>query len=242
MVITNSWSVVLDFDGTLIGSSYRSLPEVLLQNLPADSEMRMEVSSLSRSCASRYRAGLLSPAEEVAWLEETCRIFAGHGLRDRQISDCLAGVRLRHGVRECLKQLRRRGVPVGIVSFGFAPFIRAVLNRNRADHLVTDVMAQELVFDETGTCVSWVSGTAATPSLKGRRSVAFSLSHGVPKSRLLAVGDSIGDRNLGCLKRNRIGLVEDQLDAAAIASFTHQVLVTSSFDPVTDWLLDKIDR
>jgi len=237
----SNWAAVFDFDGTLISSEYTAAFVVLMQHPLVSDVMVTELEDLTRKYIGLYRSDSMSLHDEIAWVEAAAEIFSRHELREQVIDDVFSGVAVRPGVRECWVKLRRRGVPIGVVSYGFAPFIRSILRQNGLLEMTSGVMAQELIFDDAGRCSGWTSGSAAIPRYKGLRSVAFASAYGVNRGQILAVGDSSGDKNLGHLKRYRLGVVEKPEDVSLVSPYMGEVIVDPDFTAVADWLFSKID-
>jgi phosphoglycolate phosphatase-like HAD superfamily hydrolase len=184
----------------------------------------------------RVKQVALTADEEAVWIDLTARAIVDGGLAWATAEEAVAQVELRPGVRECWEELRADGHCIGIVSYSIAPFIRMLLKRHGVAHLVQEVLAQDISFDGLGRASGVVPGTSVTPSSKGTRSLEFAARCGVPMERLLAVGDSEGDRNLGGYRRNRLGLAETEAERIALEPFMGEAVLVADFQPVRAWL------
>jgi phosphoglycolate phosphatase-like HAD superfamily hydrolase len=186
-------------------------------------------------------AGRLTLAEQRAWLLETVEIYARYDLKLSAALAALDDVKTRPGVWKCLQSLKYHGIPAAIVSYNSANLIRHVLERNGLTKLVHHVFALELATDLDGRIVGCRPETAVVPASKGHRSRLFASWYGVPTDRIFGVGDTRGDYRIGHLKRNRLGVGDTREYLDHIRPVMGDVVnVGLSFDPVTDWLRQRI--
>ncbi len=233
-------AVVFDFDGTLIhkhGSLCRTVDDAALSP-----EANQEMVRLREQYLDLAIRGQLTSEKEADWLMKTLDAYVNDGLTPERAHEALRGVILRPGARQCLEWLHREGVPVAVVSYGVTPFIEAVLRSNGSRGFVDRIYATELaVSSETGRFCAYDAASLVLPLNKGEWSRHFADANGVPHERLIAVGDSGGDKFLGHLKERRIGIAKDEAEAAKFGSHMGQVVITEDFAPVTEWLTRTID-
>lgn len=234
-------AVVLDFDGTVLRKPNQSVFHLIKTRAGLSDQAAERITEVQRTYIDKAIAGQLSRIEERQWLEREARLWINDGLTTTAAARALADSRVRRYVGECLVWLKQRRIPVAVVSFGIRPFIQMVLHAHGLGDLVDRVYALELTVDfRTGRYTGFLPDTMVTPSTKGTWSHKFARRHGVPLDRLLAVGDTRGDRQLGHLKSNRFGLAMDEEEAERILPFFHQVAVTEDFRPAWTWLKRRI--
>ncbi|MBU6142157.1 haloacid dehalogenase-like hydrolase [Patescibacteria group bacterium] len=238
---TAKWAVVLDFDGTLIPPSYGSLYDVIdTHGMSRTYHCRAE--RMRKHYLAKALESGLTRAEQKQWFADTVALYADAGLTMRTINRTLANIRFRDGVSACLMDLRSRGIPVAIVSYGIAQFIRAALVWQGLEMLIDKVYSTRLTFDAHGKVVGFDPKTSVYPFNKGAFSRRFADVHGVPYRNILAVGDSpSGDRLLGHLKENRFGLARTEEGRKKLLEVMGDVAIDAqSFAPATEWLLEKV--
>ena len=187
------------------------------------------------------QSGLLTARQERDWLFGEAKLFVEAGIGDEHIFDAMAEIKLREGLRDCLVDLALRKVPVAVVSYGIADFVEMVLILNNIRLLVDHVYAMRFKRHKSGTITGLDRNTAVFPSTKGVCSLNFAKFCKVPAKRILAVGDSLGDRALGYLQENRFGIASDEQHARALRTFMGEVVVTKSFAPAHQWLVKKLE-
>ena len=233
------WVVVFDCDGTLIPKSYGSLYDIVDKNgglngkyLKASDEMRRHYLSLPT----------LTLKDQKDWFIDTMHGYIQSGLTVDTIIAALRGVKFRVDVLDCFQRLKNRNTPQAIVSYGIAPFIHQVIKENSAHGLLDKVYAAELFFNDDLQVNGFDMDTVVFPENKGEFSLKFAKLQGVPPERILAVGDShVGDRNLGYLPENRLGIAEDAAQAEKLKACMGHVVISHDFAPVTRWLEEKMD-
>lgn len=226
--------IVFDNDGTLTPKMY-SLYSVVDALLPEDA--RQQLVRTTESYMQMLHRGRLSRRNEVAWLEASCKMYVRHGLTRSAIESAIGKMPLRPGAPECFHEADAANLPTAIVSYGIKPFIEIMLDHNGLLDVVSKVYSTHLRFSKrNGKVVGYDLDTVVTPSMKGHCSREFAGMHGVKRTRIFAVGDSVGDRMLGYLKKNRVGIVEDHADVPKVARHMHEVIVSAHFSPVRDWL------
>lgn len=238
----SKFAVVFDFDGTLTPKKFVSTMAIVDQAglLSPGALQNMEV--MRKSYLGLYSSGQLSDDKEREWLQRTAAQYAQDRLSVAGAHQALAAVTLRPGVKECFQWLEDANVPVAIISYGIQPFIDSVLDHHGAGLLVQLIYACRMVTSGDGSCyVDWIKNTAVSPGDKGEKSRRFAELFGVSPEQLLAVGDSRGDRCLGFLRENRLGLADHAADAAKIAPIMGEVVITEDFSPVQAWLRNKMD-
>ncbi len=235
-------AVVFDFDGTLTPKKTGSLFSVV-DAAALSPAANAEMQRLRTLYLGRAVNGTLTIEEETSWLEETLVAYIKDGLTQDRVRESLRGVVLRPGVVECLEWLWRFGVPVAIVSYGATPFIEEVLEQNGTRSYIDRIFSATMeVSPESARFHSYDRASFVLPVDKGGWSRWFATTHGVLHENLIAVGDSGGDKYLGHLKERRLGIAKDDADAAKIAQFMGEVIVTEDFAPVTDWLRRTLNR
>src|SRR3989338_1609509 len=232
--------VVLDCDGTLTPKGKALLPVIDVRAVTPEATASLQ--ALRDKYLARALSGELSPAQERDWLGGCLEIYVRLGLNLARGCSAVAELPIRPGVRDCLRELRRRHIPVAVVSYGVAEFIEAYLARHRCLHLVRQIYAARLFWHQGGEQpTGYDRRSLVVPSNKGWWSRRFARLYRVPPSRILAVGDSGSDRTLGGLRENRFGLAKDETEAGVIAPFMGETAIDDSFDPATEWLLKKIE-
>lgn len=238
------WVVVFDFDGTLISKSYGSLYDVIDSNGGVTPECKARAEKMRKYYLALAHTGKLTRKYQEKWLVDSLKLYVDSGLSIYKIREILSRVKLRTGVRDCLLQLKARGVPVAIISYGVFQFIEEVLLHHGLKYLVDKIYSADLKLanDKAGTVIGFSKETFIFPFNKGAASREFAYKHGVPYENILAVGDSPnGDKELGHLMENRLGIARDKSEKERLLKVMGSAMVTESFNPVTDWLLDRID-
>jgi HAD superfamily phosphoserine phosphatase-like hydrolase len=227
--------VTKDFDGTCTGAGCATLKYAERMTLDPGGVAALETMRIKyKRLAERNE---MTPAQAMHWLVETLDVYVAQRPSLKVVRQAVAAMPLRDGVRDCLEMLSARGIPVAIVSYGIAAFIRMYLEHHGLARFVQRVYATE-IHEDGGRMVGYDPSTFVVPENKGCWSRRFADEHGVPYGRILAVGDSPGDRNLGHLKRNRFGLA-DTASAEHLAPHFGRVVVTDTFHPAAAWLERK---
>lgn len=234
------YAVVFDFDGTLTNVK-DALVKLVDQGAMPKKALR-ELDALRAKYFTPTMAGHLTPEQQDHWLAGTFDVYVRYGLTLPEAYKAIDHVDMRHGVRLCLSELRKAGVPVAIVSYGVRQFIRRVLSRQGLFNGSFDaICAADLSVDPvTRTVIGYRQDTLVIPANKGDWSRRFADAHGVPYGNLLAVGDTHGDATLGHLKENRLGLAASEEDAAKLRACMGEVHVTDTFHSVSGWLFDRM--
>lgn len=234
------WVAVFDFDGTCIPKSLKSLFNILDKELPQ--ELVLKAQNLRAKYIKKAVRGKLTLEEEQKWYFDTIGIYVEAELAFFQIQAAFENINLREGVAECFEFLRKNNVPIAIISYGVLQFIEAVLRANKALHLVSRIYSGQLKFGrQGGAVIGCDEKTIIFPSNKGRASRDFADTYGVPYESILAVGDSATDARLGYLKKNRLGIIENEAEKKELEKFMGAVLVSDNFLPVRDWLAKKMN-
>jgi HAD superfamily phosphoserine phosphatase-like hydrolase len=234
--------VASDFDTTFTEKAARSLFSFLEDNGGLGAWAKQKILDLRNSYLTRFFAGQLTSADEKKWFNETIAIYIGDGLKMDKVRQILKAVELRKGVDELLKLAKARNVPLAIVSAGIKDFIEIVLEARGVRHLVSEIYATKLLINQqNGDILGYYPDTVVVTADKGTYSRLFAEKYGVPPERILAIGDSAGDRNLGHLKENRVAIVEEDEEAVQVAPYAGHVVVSQDFYPVIEWFSKKID-
>jgi len=234
-------AVVLDFDGTVLRKPNQSVFHLIKTGAGLSDQTIERIGQVQRTYMTKALDGTLTRQEERAWLEREARLWINDGLTTTAAARALADSRIRRYVGECLVWLKQRRIPVAIVSFGIRPFIKMALCAHGLADLVDQIYALELTIDfRTGRYTGFLPDTMVLPSTKGTWSHQFARQHRVPLDRLMAVGDTPGDRLLGHLKCNRFGLAKDQDEAERLRPHFHEVAVTEDFRPAWTWLKRRL--
>lgn len=240
-VETPSHAVILDVDGT-VTRKHEALFAIVSRGLPQKSLEKLRQMHLQYG--SGAKDGSLTKDEERTWLYDSMQVFIDAGLTVQAVKAALAGFTFRPGFRECLEWLRYKNIPTGFDSYGIRSFIKIAMEAAGISYgeLIWTIYAARFDIDlKSGRYVGIDPASFVLPSDKGRWSENFADWMRVPHSRILAVGDSGGDRLLGHLKENRLGLAHDEAEAAIIAPHFGHVIVTDTFYPAFDWLRSKIE-
>lgn len=232
------WAAVFDFDGTFTGKAIGSVVNLIDCALTESALRRSK--RLRKHYLARAHAGLLSQEDEKKWLSGNIKSFVRSRLSKDKIRQILKGVKLRVGSRETLEFLKRHNVPVAIVSYGISDFIQVVLRANKVSHLVDKVYSAKLTYDAKGIVTGFKPRTEVFPSSKGEFSRLFARQCGVPPKRILAVGDSGSDFQLGYLKENRFGIAQNREERRKLGRGMGDVAVTEDFAPALGWFAKKI--
>lgn len=239
-----SCGVVMDFDGTLTSKSVGGVLRVVEDagGLPEPWHEKSRV--LRDSMMARASAGKLSDGEEREWFNKNIQYWEEGKVTLATMRGIYADVKLRDGVRGALWFLKQRKVSVAIVSFGIRDAIEMILQANGALEYVSAIYAARLIADPRdgfgGRVLGYDRATVVFPSQKGACSRQFARERGIPLGNLFAVGDSGGDRYLGYYKRNRVALARDKQEGDRFRRFMGEVIVTESFHPVTEWLIEAM--
>lgn len=234
------WGVVLDCDGTLFRREIRSLISVF-DRLTLPPKAKRETDRLRQYYLPLAMEGRLTPEETLEWLRLTLEIYVRHRVTMKHVHEAMRTVRFRPGVRKCLRLLKKANIPVAIISYGVEPLIREAVALNGAADLVQEIYAAQVSLNRRGRFMAHHPDSYVIPENKGLWSRRFAERYGIGHSRLLAVGDSAGDRKLGTLRRNRLGIAENAREADRIRRYMGRVVVTDDFSPVIDWIREKTD-
>lgn len=237
------WVAVFDFDGTCISRSYKSLYDVVDSQGGLTAECIELAEKMREYYIQRIVAGTLTKREQEKWLADAIGLYVRSELTYSKIGGLLAPVRLNSGVKDCFRMLRQRNIPVAIVSYGIFDFIEIVLSANDCLDLVDRIYSAHLIFGPKGQIAGFEPASAVFPHNKGEFSRIFARRHNVPYQNILAVGDSPkGDAKIGHLKKNRFGVAANESEREKLLTVMGTALVTESFEPVTKWILKKIDE
>lgn len=231
---SGKWAVVYDCDGTLISKMAGALmPIVGRHALPSEVLTRMAV--IKAKYVGPYEAGTLTGFQYRQWLFEEFELYIRYSLSVADWQAALRHVRLRPGVVELMTQLHAAGVPQCVVSGAVGDFVDYVLEVNGARHLVDAVYAARLRHDPRGTVIGYDEGSLVDMDNKGEWSMYFAGLHRVAPQRVVALGDSIGDRRLGHLRANRVGIAESEVEAARLRNLGimgQVVIIDDRLEPV----------
>lgn len=233
MARRNDWAVVVDVDGTLTRKASGALCNVVDSHALHPDGCR-ELAELRERFKPLAIAGKLSYKDELFWLKETFRVYAAYGLRRFGWQRAIDGVELREGVVEAFAWLASHGIPVAAISYGCADFVERLLRRHG---LAADAVYAGRLRHEGELMVGADITTFVVPAFKGDRSKHFADVHDVPHERLIAIGDSGGDRGLGHLAENRFLIAEKHEEAEMLRALgVAEVCLTETFHPALDFL------
>lgn len=236
----NGWGVVFDCDGTLFPKDIGSLME-LVDDRALPTEAKLRTAKLRNLYLQFALDGTLTAEQERDWLIETVRIYSNVRINEDQLRAALHNARLRPGTADGLHELHAAGVKLGIISYGVAPLIQVALELNGVADLFERIYAATMTKNSAGRYEQFDRNSFVVPDDKGEWSRRFALTYGIPDERLLAVGDSGGDRHLGILQENRLGVTEKPEDEKKLLQYMGEVvLVSNGFTPATEWLRRKI--
>lgn len=231
--------VVFDFDGTLTPKEYVSIIKIVEAScLPEP--LRGRTDKLRASYYKNAVPGKDPSRFESRLINSSLRAYRECGLPRTEWRAALREIRLREGVVETIRELTGRGIRVGIISFSVADFIEGVLESNGLGSGVHRVYAARLTHNNRGCVCGWQKQSVVYPLNKGIWSTVFARQFGIPAERLLAVGDSLGDKFLGLRQDLRLGIAKDAEDAKSFAEYMGDVVVTEDYAPVRDWINRQI--
>lgn len=233
--------VVFDFDGTLTPKEYISLIKIVEASCLPES-LRAKTDKLREAYYKNAVPGADASAYERRLINASLRAYVKSGLACEQWKAALSEIKLRDGVSETLNGLTGQGIKVGIISFGVADFIEHVLEANGVNIDLVRIFAARLAYDKVpgGKVVNWYRKSVVHPFDKCVWSAIFARASSIAPDRLLAVGDSIGDKLLGLRKELRLGIAQDAEDAKNLSEFMGEVVVTENYAPVQDWINRQI--
>ncbi len=236
--------MVLDCDGTVIKESICGVITRAGLIIPGFSDDRLQ------ELRSKGISGTLTKEDEIEWFESTLNEIVNARLSISQVFQVVRKIELKPGVMDCLQMLNNFNVPVAIVSYGISEFIAMVIPEEDlgaifASELRLDdgtVTGKKVIFHsrDQRLIVGYDKESIVLPSTKGGCSRQFADFYGVPYENILAVGDSGSDCELGFLKKNRLGIAEDEAHADKIRPFMGEVVISEDFYPVISWLENKI--
>jgi phosphoserine phosphatase len=231
---STGWVAVLDIDGTVTHKETGALWNVV-DRAALHPDGSQELAKLRERFRPAAIAGTLTVTEELFWLRETFRIYVDYGLTRSGWEAAVDTVEIREGILEAFAWFVRHGIPVAAVSYGCADFIERLAARHG---IAFDAIYAGRLRHDGDLVVGADVPTFVVPAFKGERSRHFALVHGVDNDRILAVGDTGGDRKLGHLKRNRFFLAKHDEEAEMLRNLgaAHEVQVTRSFEPALDFL------
>jgi len=231
--------VVFDFDGTMISKKHISCFTIMDNSL--EPKYRQELDRLRHELLPKINTGQLTPEETRKWIFRSIEIYIESGLTLFQIRKVFSNIKLRDRVIETLQFLHKQNIPTAIVSYGIKQFIEAVLEKNGVQNYIDHIYAVSLVTN-MGLVCAYKPETLVFTGNKGRFSFDFAMKHGVWIGKILAVGDSAVDCELGCFQNNRLGIAQDEEEKLKIQKYFGEVMVTEDFGPVLEWLKQKLTK
>lgn len=232
------WAVVYDCDGTIVPKMLGDMLSALMPlvgKLGLVAEAAEAMHAVHDKYAPLFKDGVITPMQYRAWLIEEFELYIRHSLTVADWHRALANVRLRPGTVELMRDLHAAGAPQCVISGAVADFVEYILEINGARPYIDRVYAARLLHDPRGRVVGYDESTIVCMENKGEWSMYFAGIHGIAPRRIVALGDSIGDRRLGHLRANRIGIAENEAEAAALAAhdFMGQVVIVDDhLEPV----------
>lgn len=233
-----NWLFASDVDGTWTARSQTALVQVV-DDYALPPEANAEMVALRKQFTAPASAGCLTPEQEMEWLRKTLDAYVTYQLTRQAWQAALDRVVLREGVVETYAWCASVGLRVCAVSYGCADFIEYVAARHGLQ--IDAIYAGRLIHDGD-LVVEYEEETLTIPAQKGERSRHFADLHGVPHERLIAVGDTGGDRHIGHLKEHRIGIAEtdEAAERLRMLEIMGEIHVTDSFFPVLDSIKRRI--
>lgn len=228
------WAVVYDCDGTLIPKIVGALMPTV-GRLGMGAEGAAQMAAVQEKYVSVFASGGITGLQYRQWLLEELELYVRHQLCVADWHNALRHVRLRPGVVELMTELHAARVPQCVISGAVADFVEYVLEINGARHLVEAVYAARLRHEPRGTVIGFDEDSLVHLDNKGEWSMYFAGLHRVRPSRIVALGDSIGDAKLGHLHGNRVGIAETEEEAEALRRFGimgQVVVVDDHLEPV----------
>jgi len=230
MTRPEDWAIASDVDGTWTPKSVGALVKLVDDHALPESANE-EMIALRELYTPKAIAGLLSQEDEMHWLLRTLDVYVHHGLTRTAWQTALEGVATRPGVAETFAWCAAVGIPTCAISYGVADFVEFIASRNGVK--IDAVYAARLVHDGD-LVVGYDDATLIVPERKGERSRHFADSRGVAHDRLIGIGDTGGDKLIGHLAEHRIGIAENDEQAAKLHALgaMGEIHVGMSFDPV----------
>jgi phosphoserine phosphatase len=234
------YGVVFDFDGTLTPKSLGSLFKIVdTTALPPEAQPDFKV--LRDRYIPLANTGKLSPGLQLELLAQTFEIYIRHRLtRDRWMAAIAGATRFRPGAIETLSALHAAGIPTAVISFGSTDFIEHALDLCGAGTCLTEIFATSMRHDADGLVIGYDPASFVTHENKGEWSREFAMAFGIGFENLLAVGDTAGDRRLGHLRQNRLGLAKDEEERSLLSPHMGMTAIAEDFTPARAWLSAKL--
>jgi HAD superfamily phosphoserine phosphatase-like hydrolase len=237
--------VVFDLDGTLTRKRPKGAPlfNIVDDVMPEVAKKAMYAMREKYEEIEKTRG--LTANDSINWFLEGLVVMSGVGFTVKEAEHAIlnsSSADAREGVKKCFQHLKSLSIPIAVVSFGVAPFIRAFLKRNDLTSLVDRIYGVEFITDHNDRIVDHHGHTIVHPENKDFWSRQFADEWGIAHDKILAVGDSTGDRRLGHHKHLRIGVAHDEQEKAHIQPHMGHVVITDDFTPVHNWLLTHINQ
>lgn len=229
---TASHLVVLDFDGTwtlwpMEGNSHWSRMDRHVLN-----QEQLNRTQETRTYYMGMKAkGIWSEQLEKEWLEASIQVWIDAGLKREHIAECFGenAPFLRRGHRAMLERLKRQAtgrVHVVINSYGIRDIITTILQAEGVLHLVDEVIAISLTYDDAGRVTGMDPSTLVNSRIKQERTREIMARLGVSESNTTGVGDTIGDAVIVPDGAHRLLLASSQEHADSFKRHFHDHVIS----------------
>lgn len=175
-------AVIFDFDGTLTkkdGNLWKKIWQSLGYNVGPE--------SYYMSLLKKFINKELSHPD---WCVLTLEAYKSKGLSKSFLNSLIDKIKLIYGVEDLFQRLYDKGVEICIVSGNIISVIQKVLGD--AIHYVSEIKANEFVFDEQGNIIDIV-GTKYDHEGKAKFVLELCDKKGYKPSEVLFVGNSLND-------------------------------------------------
>lgn len=228
--------VVLDFDGSwtlwpMEGNSHWSR----MDNFVLDAAQRQATVARRAHYMSIKAAGNWNEGHEAEWLAKSIQAWVDAKLHRRHIEECFRHNKghMRAGHREMLERIKSRAkgrTHVVVNSYGIRDIIKAILQAEGVLHLVDEIVAMDLTYDEHGHVTGFDEATRVNWRIKQERTREIMARLGIPDIRTIGIGDTQGDANIVPDTAYRLLIASSEEHAANASRFFHDAVISP-----TDW-------
>lgn len=236
--------LVSDFDGTITrypmeGNSHWSVMDRFV--LDADHLTASRI--LREFFMEKKRLNEWNEQLELFWFELSIKAWVRCGLTRDHIANCFRdnSTRLRAGLRPFLEWLKQprpgRPIYVAINSYGIREMIETILETEGVRHLVDEIIAMDLAYDEHGRVTGINKESTITLRIKGERTLALMQRLGIPAERTIGIGDTPGDAKIVPPKATSLLLASSHDHVTDMGRhFNEHVVSPEDWSGPRDWL------